>query len=188
MSVVPQDSNDENENHVEPLDAVDLKCCGEILFELFTQFKNSAAEDDGSDCSLSSNSYCSIGEHLLRQRFDGLYDLMSHDLVGVDECYRTLPKHRLYVELDDFTKYVPLHEMNRYVFGDETYRPKDFSKPKDKRALEVVRTWRKKFENKITRVGVPDSLIETYKTAADNGELSVRDLAMVAFAAFNFLT
>lgn len=108
MSVVPQVLD-----CIKPLDLIELKNYGGILFELFTQLKSYESESSDVSDYNSLSSYHSIGDSLLKLRFDWLYDLMSDDLEKIDEFYLTSPKLLLYVELQDFVKYVPLHEMNR---------------------------------------------------------------------------
>lgn len=80
-----------------------------------------------------------------------------------------------------------IHSIRRYVFGDATCL-RDWE-PDVKTVLETVRAWRVQFNGRAAAsVGVPDSLIGTYKMAADSGQLPPRDLAVVAFGVLNCLT
>ncbi|XP_026808798.1 uncharacterized protein LOC113551008 [Rhopalosiphum maidis] len=198
VEVTGCDSDTRNdEDQTELLDAMVLKTCGQLVFDLFRRFRNNEVESTDGDSAdtissstataddCSESSIGSTGETyldaLMVRAFDRLYDVMSLDLEKADRRFQTPPKLQLYHELQNFVCHYQLHQINRYVFGDE--KVWDWG-PITTDALTTVRVWRLKF---VDETKVPNGLMESYKTATAIKELHPFDAAMVAFAVFGFL-
>ncbi|CAI6353429.1 unnamed protein product [Macrosiphum euphorbiae] len=190
------DSGDQNMDQTEALDVMVLKTCGQLMFDLFERIGNNDVTSTGGDScndTISStatsddswSSTSSVGDtyhdRLMDRAFDRIYDVMSQDLEKVDPYYQTPPKLQLYHKLYNFVRHYKLHQINRYVFGNEPHQ--DWG-PDATDALTTVRTWRLKF---VDGTKVVDGLMEAYKMAAANKELHSYEVAMVAFAVFSFL-
>ncbi|KAF0714482.1 Uncharacterized protein FWK35_00035691 [Aphis craccivora] len=200
VEVTEFDSDTQNEEQTELLDVMVLKTCGKLVFDLLRRCRNnddpptdcdscdtisSSIGTTADNCASSNNSIKSIGETyldvMMDRAFDVIYDAMSHDLEKAERRYQAPPKLQLYNELRSFVHYYKLHQINRYVFGDEPCRDWGLHTTD---ALKKVREWRLKF---IDESKVPNGLMESYKIAIAKNKLHPFDVSMVAFSVFGFL-
>lgn len=125
------DSVAEHEDHrIAPLDAVVLKICGQLVFDLFHRsrgnddttlrcndsFLSTDAEEIDEESSSASSAIYTFLDARMARAFDRLYDVVSRDLETVYRIfYQTSPKLELYNELREFVNHYQLHHINRYV-------------------------------------------------------------------------